>query len=85
MPGVSIVIVAAGSGSRMGQGDKLFLDIAGLPPLGTALGTLRDTDLALTLEAKDVRFGAAGSGTGTIAARIQSNSAPGPSRTVRGG
>ncbi|UIY41629.1 AsmA family protein [Methylobacterium radiotolerans] len=51
------------------------LDIAGLPPLGTALGTLRDTDLALTLEAKDVRFGAAGSGTGTIAARIQSDGA----------
>ncbi|WCS24646.1 AsmA protein [Methylobacterium sp. NMS14P] len=51
------------------------LDIAGLPPLGTALGTLRDTDLALTLEAKDVRFGATGSGTGTIAARIQSDGA----------
>ena len=34
MPGVSIVIVAAGSGSRMGQGDKLFLDIAGLPLSG---------------------------------------------------
>ncbi|HIM23814.1 MAG TPA: 2-C-methyl-D-erythritol 4-phosphate cytidylyltransferase [Verrucomicrobia bacterium] len=34
MPGVSIVIVAAGSGSRMGQGDKLFLDIAGLPLIG---------------------------------------------------
>ncbi|MBC8243059.1 MAG: 2-C-methyl-D-erythritol 4-phosphate cytidylyltransferase [Verrucomicrobia bacterium] len=34
MPGVSIVIVAAGSGNRMGQGDKLFLDIAGLPLIG---------------------------------------------------
>jgi len=34
MPGVSIVIVAAGSGSRMGQGDKLFLDVAGLPLVG---------------------------------------------------
>jgi len=34
MPGVSIVIVAAGSGSRMGRGDKMFLDIAGLPLLG---------------------------------------------------
>ena len=34
MPGVSIVIVAAGGGSRMGQGDKLFLDIAGLPLIG---------------------------------------------------
>ena len=48
------------------------LDVAGLPPLGTALGSLRDHDLALTLEAQDVRFGTAGSGTGTIAARIQS-------------
>ncbi|GIT77956.1 MAG: hypothetical protein Ct9H300mP32_3380 [Verrucomicrobiota bacterium] len=27
MPGVSIVIVAAGSGSRMGRGDKMFLDM----------------------------------------------------------
>lgn len=34
MPGVSIVIVAAGRGSRMGQGDKLFLDVAGLPLVG---------------------------------------------------
>ena len=34
MPGVSIVIVAAGSGSRMGQGDKMFLDIGGLPLIG---------------------------------------------------
>ena len=34
MPGVSIVIVAAGSGSRLGRGDKMFLDIAGLPLLG---------------------------------------------------
>tara|TARA_B100001245_G_scaffold85559_1_gene61724 strand:- start:982 stop:1662 length:681 start_codon:yes stop_codon:yes gene_type:complete len=34
MPGVSIVIVAAGSGSRMGRGDKMFLDIAGLPLVG---------------------------------------------------
>lgn len=49
------------------------IDIAGLPPLGTTLGTLRDLDLALTLEARDVRFGAASSGTGTIAARIQSD------------
>ena len=29
-----MVIVAAGSGSRMGRGDKMFLDIAGLPLLG---------------------------------------------------
>ena len=34
MSGVSIVIVAAGSGSRMGQGDKMFLDIGGLPLIG---------------------------------------------------
>jgi hypothetical protein len=51
------------------------LDVAGLPPLGTALGSLRDNDLSLTLEARDVRFGAAGSGTGTIAASIQSDGA----------
>ncbi|MHB2211667.1 AsmA protein [Methylobacterium sp. CM6257] len=49
------------------------IDIAGLPPLGTALGSLRDHDLALTLEARDVRFGTAGSGNGTIAASIQSD------------
>ena len=34
MRGVSIVIVAAGRGTRMGQGDKLFLDVAGLPLVG---------------------------------------------------
>ena len=34
MSGVSIVIVAAGRGTRMGQGDKLFLDVAGLPLVG---------------------------------------------------
>ena len=34
MPGVSIVIVAAGSGSRTGRGDKMLRDIAGLPLLG---------------------------------------------------
>ncbi|WP_313900804.1 AsmA-like C-terminal region-containing protein [Methylobacterium sp. J-077] len=49
------------------------IDIAALPPLGTTLGSLRDHDLALTLEAKDVRYGPAGSGNGTIAARIQSD------------
>lgn len=49
------------------------LDIAALPPLGTTLSALRDTDLTLTLQAKDVRFGAVGSGAGTIAARIQSD------------
>ena len=36
MSGVSIVIVAAGRGSRMGQGDKLFMEVAGLPLVGHA-------------------------------------------------
>ncbi|MGU3663463.1 AsmA protein [Methylobacterium sp. A49B] len=49
------------------------IDIANLPPLGATLGSLGEHDLALTLEAQDVRFGAATSGTGTIAARIQSD------------
>ena len=34
MSGVSIVIVAAGRGSRMGQGDKLFMEVAELPLVG---------------------------------------------------
>ena len=34
MSGMSIVIVAAGRGSRMGQGDKLFMELAGLPLVG---------------------------------------------------
>jgi len=34
MSEVSIVIVAAGRGTRMGQGDKLFLNVAGLPLVG---------------------------------------------------
>lgn len=34
MPKVSIVIVAAGLGTRMGQGDKLFFEVAGLPLVG---------------------------------------------------
>ena len=34
MSGVSIVIVAAGRGSRMGRGDKLFMEVAGLPLVG---------------------------------------------------
>lgn len=49
------------------------LDIAALPPLGTTLSALQNLDLSLTLQAKDVRFGAVGSGAGTIAARIQSD------------
>ena len=34
MQKVSIVIVAAGRGTRMGQGDKLFFEVAGLPLVG---------------------------------------------------
>ena len=34
MSGVSIVIVAAGRGSRMGQANKLFIEVAGLPLVG---------------------------------------------------
>ncbi|MDP6891662.1 MAG: 2-C-methyl-D-erythritol 4-phosphate cytidylyltransferase [Verrucomicrobiota bacterium] len=34
MPKVSIVIVAAGLGTRMGQEDKLFFEVAGLPLVG---------------------------------------------------
>ena len=34
MPKVSIVIVAAGLGTRMGQGDKLFFEVAGIPLVG---------------------------------------------------
>lgn len=49
------------------------IDVATLPPLGKAASALRGFDLALTLQAKDVRFGSVGSGNGTIAARIQSD------------
>lgn len=49
------------------------IDVATLPPLGTALSALRSFDLALTLQARDVRFGTVGSGNGTIAARIQAD------------
>lgn len=51
------------------------IDIAALPPLGTTLGMLRDLDLALTLEARDVCYGTVGSGNGTIAASIQTDGA----------
>ena len=34
MSGVSIVIVAAGRGLRMGQANKLFMEVAGLPLVG---------------------------------------------------
>ena len=49
------------------------LDIASLPPLGTALSTLQGSDFALTVQAQDVRYGQVGTGNGTIAARIQSD------------
>ncbi|MDP4021431.1 AsmA-like C-terminal region-containing protein [Methylobacterium sp. NEAU 140] len=49
------------------------IDVTGLPPLGATLAGLHDRDVALTLEARDVRFGAEGSGGGTIAARVQSD------------
>ena len=54
------------------------LDIAALPPLGTAFSALEGHDLGLTLEARDTRYGEAGTG-GTVAARIQSD---GPSLVV---
>lgn len=53
------------------------LDVAALPPLNSAFAALEGHDLGLTLEARDVRYGAAD--TGTIAARIQSD---GPSLVV---
>ena len=34
MAEASIVIVAAGRGTRMGKGDKLFFEVAGLPLVG---------------------------------------------------
>jgi hypothetical protein len=49
------------------------IDIAALPPLGTTLSALHDVDVALTLQAQDVRYGPVGSGNGTIAARIRSD------------
>ena len=58
MPGVSIVIVAAGSGSRMGRGDKMFLDIAGLPLLGHTwrrFDLLSEADKIILVTRDDVR------------------------------
>ena len=58
MPGVSIVIVAAGSGSRMGRGDKMFLDIAGLPLLGHTwrrFDLLSEADEIILVTRDDVR------------------------------
>ncbi|MGV7032206.1 AsmA family protein [Methylobacterium symbioticum] len=53
------------------------IDVAALPPLNTAFAALDGHDLGLTLEARDVRYGA--TDTGIIAARIQSD---GPSLVV---
>jgi hypothetical protein len=49
------------------------IDIATLPPLGTTLSALQGSDFSLILQARDVSYGAVGSGNGTIAARIQSD------------
>lgn len=49
------------------------IDVAALPPLGTTLSALSSFDLALTLQARDVRYGTVGSGNGTIAARIETD------------
>lgn len=49
------------------------IDIATLPPFGGAFAGLHDHDLGLTVEARDMRYGATGSGNGRIAASIQSD------------
>lgn len=49
------------------------LDIAELPSLGALRAGLRRSDLGLTIQARDVRYGPTGSGNGRIAARIQSD------------
>ncbi|MCJ2108846.1 AsmA family protein [Methylobacterium sp. E-041] len=51
------------------------LDVAGLPPLGNALAGLHGHDLGLTIEARDLRYGATGTGNGTLSASIQSDGA----------
>ncbi|SFH11943.1 AsmA family protein [Methylobacterium gossipiicola] len=51
------------------------LDIAALPSFSGALAELQGHDFGLVLQARDVRYGATGSGNGTIAASIQSNGA----------
>jgi len=69
-------LIAAEAGGRGRFEAQLLasgIDVAALPPLGTALSGLRDFDLAVTLQARDVRFGTVGSGNGTIAARIQAD------------
>ncbi|WP_375462682.1 AsmA family protein [uncultured Methylobacterium sp.] len=68
---------AAGDGRTRGRFDAQIrargLDVAGLPRLGGALAALHDHDLGLTLEARDLRYGATGSGNGTLSASIQSD------------
>ena len=80
MSGVSIVIVAAGRGSRMGQGDKLFMEVAGLPLVGH---TWRRFDrFAGTAEIVIVTRGESRSLFENLAKRIAANM---PWRIVEGG
>ncbi|MCJ2081750.1 AsmA family protein [Methylobacterium sp. J-090] len=51
------------------------IDIAALPSFSGALADLQGHDLGLVLQARDVRYGPASSGNGTIAASIQSDGA----------
>ncbi|WP_284247014.1 AsmA family protein, partial [Methylobacterium haplocladii] len=72
---------ARGDGSTRGRLEANLqaqgIDIAELPPVGGLLPSLDRHDVALTLRARDVRYGPAGarSGNGTIAASIQSDGA----------
>ncbi|MCJ2035924.1 AsmA family protein [Methylobacterium sp. J-068] len=69
----------AGEGETRGRFDAQLvgqgLDIATLPALGGTLSELKGHDLGLTFQARDVRYGPAHSGNGTIAASIQSDGA----------
>ncbi|WP_375456021.1 AsmA family protein [uncultured Methylobacterium sp.] len=68
---------AAADGRTRGRFDAQIrargLDVAGLPPLGGGLAALHDHDLGLTIEARDLRYGA--TATGTLSASIQSDGA----------
>ena len=70
---------AAAEGRTRGRLDAQIrargLDVAKLPPLGNALAGLHDHDVGLTIEARDLRYGATGSGNGTLTASIQSDGA----------
>ena len=45
MPAVAVIVVAAGTGTRLGAGvPKAFVDLCGTSVLGRALGTVRDCD-----------------------------------------